>query len=189
MNAMTLPNLITLVRLILVPFVVVSVLDGKWLEATAAFALAGLSDLTDGFVARRFNMRSRLGAVLDPAADKVLLVSTYAVLAYVGTVPWWLAALVIGRDIALVVMIGVAWAWGARFEFRPLMISKINTAAQIIFAFGTVVIHAAGFEESGLIRAGAVITAALTILSAAAYLHRWVVSGRFGGSVDREGAR
>src|SRR5690606_40943267 len=98
---MTLPNLITIARLILVPVVIAMIVAGQWLAAFVLFAIAGVSDAVDGFLARRFGMKSELGAYLDPLADKALLVSIYAGLAVAGVLPAWLAILVIFRDIMI----------------------------------------------------------------------------------------
>ena len=100
---MTIPNLITILRLILVPGVVLAMMQGRWDWAFAGFAVAGASDGVDGFIARRFDQRSRLGGYLDPMADKLLLVSVFVVLGVAGELPLWLVILVVSRD-ALIVL-------------------------------------------------------------------------------------
>src|SRR5690242_17802529 len=99
---MNIPNLITIGRLLLVPFVVAMITREEWGLAFLGFAVAGLSDAIDGFIARRFEMRSELGAYLDPVADKALLVSIYITLAVVGVLPAWLAIVVVSRDLMVV---------------------------------------------------------------------------------------
>jgi cardiolipin synthase len=86
---MTIPNLITVFRLVLVPLVVLMILQGRWGVAFTAFVIAGASDGIDGYIARRFDMRSEFGAIIDPLADKALLVSIYITLALVGVLPDW----------------------------------------------------------------------------------------------------
>ena len=103
------PNLITIGRLVLVPFVVAMIVQKDWDLAFFAFVLAGLSDAVDGFVARRFDLRSDLGAYLDAIADKALLVSIYVTLAIVGVIPSWLAIVVVSRDIMIVGAIELPW--------------------------------------------------------------------------------
>src|SRR4051812_10497510 len=106
---MTLPNLITIARLFLVPFVIVMIVQGEWDAAFVGFAAAGVSDGVDGYIARRFDMRSELGAYLDAIADKALLVSIYVALAVVAVLPSWVAILVVSRDIMIVGAIVLSW--------------------------------------------------------------------------------
>ena len=131
---MTLPNLITIGRLVLVPAVVVMINQGSWATAFALFVLAGISDAADGLIARRYGLRSELGAYLDPLADKALLVSIYVALAVQGVLPGWLAIVVVSRDAMIFAAIVVSWLMHRPVAIRPLLISKLNTAAQIAFA-------------------------------------------------------
>ena len=133
----TLPNLLSICRMGLIPVFVVEVLDGSISRALGVFALAGVSDALDGFIARFWNQKSALGAYLDPMADKLLLMTAYVVLAIPNlhrglVIPVWVTALVITRD---VVIVGVALvlylAVGVR-RFPPSPISKVNTAAQVV---------------------------------------------------------
>ncbi|GJD48873.1 CDP-diacylglycerol--glycerol-3-phosphate 3-phosphatidyltransferase [Methylobacterium crusticola] len=130
---LTLPTLITLARFALVPLVVAAIARGAWGLAFAGFALAGLSDALDGWIARRFAMTSRLGALLDPLADKALVVAVVAALALEGTLPLWFAGLLALRDGLVLAVIALARARGRRLVVRPLAIGKVNTAAQIAF--------------------------------------------------------
>src|SRR5919107_5285177 len=95
---MTIPNIITIGRLILVPIVIVMIMQGRWTAAFVLFVVAGVSDGVDGYIARRFDMRSEFGAYIDPLADKALLVSIYVSLSVVGELPGWLAIVVVSRD-------------------------------------------------------------------------------------------
>ncbi|HRJ69771.1 MAG TPA: CDP-alcohol phosphatidyltransferase family protein [Beijerinckiaceae bacterium] len=131
---MNLANWLTLLRLCLVPLVVLSIIQHWWQIAFLAFAVAGVSDAVDGYVARRFNQVSELGALLDPIADKALLVSIYVTLAIAGAIPAWLTILVVSRDMMIVGAVIVSWILGNPVEIRPIYVSKANTVAQIVFA-------------------------------------------------------
>jgi cardiolipin synthase len=171
---MTIPNLITVFRLILVPVVIVAILQGRWQAAFILFVVAGVSDAVDGFIARRFDMRSEFGAHIDPLADKALLVSIYVTLAVVGTLPSWLAIVVVSRDIMILAAILLSWVMARPVKIRPLMVSKLNTAAQIGFAALVLSTNAFGIEAGAVADAAMIAVAALTIASAAAYLAGWL---------------
>ena len=128
------PNVITVLRLLLVPPVVALILSGERTSALALFLVAGVSDAVDGFLARHFHWRSRLGALLDPLADKLLLLGTFVALAVEGLLPLWLLVAAVLRD---VVILGGAGAYRlliGRVDAEPLIISKINTLLQIMVA-------------------------------------------------------
>src|ERR671920_1487112 len=131
---MTIPNIITIGRLIIVPFVVMMIGQGRWGIAFVLFVVAGISDAVDGFIARRFDMRSEFGAYIDPLADKALLVSIYVTLSIVGIIPSWLAIVVVSRDLMIVAAVLLSWVMARPVEIKPKTISKINTFAQIGFA-------------------------------------------------------
>jgi cardiolipin synthase len=171
---MTLPNLITILRLILVPVVVVMIDQGRWGAAFALFALAGVSDGVDGFIARRFNMRTEFGAYIDPLADKALLVSIYVSLSVAGVLPGWVAIIVVSRDIMIFAAILVSRLMDRPMEIRPLVISKLNTAAQIAFAGLLLGTMAFGMGTSHLLDWGSWFVVVLTVVSAGAYLARWL---------------
>ena len=134
---MSLPNIITIGRIILVPFTIWLMVTGKFHLAFAAFIIAGISDGVDGFIAKRFNQTTRLGAYLDPLADKLLLVSIYLALGFLGTIPSLLVIIVVSRDVMIVGAVILSWVLDKPIEMKPLWISKINTAGQILLA-GTV---------------------------------------------------
>jgi cardiolipin synthase len=171
---MTIPNLITIGRLIIVPLVIVMIMQGRWAGAFVLFAVAGVSDAIDGFIARRFNMRSEFGSYIDPLADKALLVSIYVTLAIVGVLPGWLAIVVVSRDVMIVAAILLSWVMHKPVEIKPLAISKLNTAAQIAFAALVLSTKAFGVDLAGVEDIASVLVAALTMASAAAYLAGWL---------------
>ena len=171
---MSIPNLITLARIILVPAVVWAIISGEMLVAFALFLAAGISDAVDGFLAKRFHMASELGAYLDPLADKALIVSIYVTLGIKEVIPGWLVILVVSRDIMIVGAVMLSWVLGSPVLMKPLLVSKLNTVAQIVFA--CVVLGSLGFgiEAHGLMIVLMVVVAALTLLSVAAYVREWV---------------
>ena len=171
---MTIPNLITIARLIAVPLIVQLIGQESWGLAFTVFVAAGISDAVDGFIARRFDMRSELGAYLDALADKALLVSIYVTLSVTGVLPGWLAILVVSRDLMIISAILVSWLMGRPVAIKPMFVSKLNTGAQIAFAALVLGTKAVILEAPTLYGAGMVLVAALTIVSAAAYLARWM---------------
>ena len=171
---MTIPNLITIARLLLVPLLVVMIGQQRWGLAFGIFLAAGLSDAADGAIARRYNLRSELGAYLDALADKALLVSIYVSLALIAELPGWLAITVVSRDVMIVGAIILSRLMDRPVQIRPLFVSKLNTAAQIAFAAAVLGVKALSLDPGSYIDAAMVVVAALTIVSAAAYLEKWL---------------
>lgn len=130
----TLPNLISTGRILLVPAVVWLMAERRFDLAFWGFAIAGISDGIDGFIARHWNLRSRLGAFLDPLADKLLLVSSFVTLGLLGMLPDWLVILVVARDLLIVGGVLLGWVLGADAEPHPSLVSKANTLCQILLA-------------------------------------------------------
>jgi cardiolipin synthase len=169
-----LPNVITVLRLFLVPVIVWMIVADQLLAAFVVFLFAGLTDAVDGFLARRFNWQTELGAYLDPVADKALLVSVYATLGFFGHLPAWLVILVISRDLLIIGAVMLSWLLGRAVEVRPLRVSKVNTAMQIVLA---VVVLGEGGLAPGWPQIVEVLiwTAGFTTaLSAAIYLVDWM---------------
>ncbi|PZA12192.1 CDP-alcohol phosphatidyltransferase family protein [Rhodopseudomonas palustris] len=171
---MSIPNIITLCRILLVPVIVWAIASNEMAVAFAVFVVAGVSDAIDGFLAKRFNMASELGALLDPLADKALLVSIYVSLGIWGAIPRWLVILVVSRDIMIVGAVLISWVFGKPIPMKPLMVSKLNTVAQVAFAAMVLGALAFGFEPApyDLFLMGAVTV--LTLLSVSLYLVEWM---------------
>lgn len=127
---LTIPNLITILRFVLV----LAMLNMRWDWAFAGFLVAGISDGVDGFIARRFNQHSKLGAYLDPMADKVLLVSVFVVMGFIGQLPLWLVVTMVSRDALIICAVLLSTVMAHPVEMKPLYVSKANTAAQIVLA-------------------------------------------------------
>lgn len=177
----TLPNLITLVRLFAVPLAVWLILQREMALAFWLFVAAGISDAVDGFIAKRFDARSQVGAVLDPVADKALLVSVYVTLGATGFLPSWLVILVVFRDVLIVGGVLTLYVLGQEPAIRPLFVSKANTAMQILLAAAVLLNAAYGVPASGLVTVLLWITAATTLASGVAYVARWVRGGGASG--------
>jgi len=171
---MTIPNIITVFRLVLVPIVIVMILQSEWGWAFALFVIAGVSDGLDGYIARRFDMRSDFGAVIDPLADKALLVSIYITLAVVEMIPSWLAVIVVSRDIMIVMAFMVAWMMARPMQVKPLFVSKANTALQIAFAAFVLGALAFTIDFGIFIDLFTILIVSLTIVTAGAYVVRWL---------------
>ena len=171
---MSIPNLITIARILMVPIVVWAIGSGEMLAAFLLFLAAGVSDAVDGFIAKRFNMTSEIGAYLDPLADKVLIVSIYVSLGITEAIPRWLVILVVSRDLLIVGGIILSWVLGNPIKVKPLMVSKLNTVAQILLA--GLVLAALGFHfDADMARLVLmVLVATLTLLSVGFYLRDWI---------------
>jgi cardiolipin synthase len=146
----------------------------RWLEALAIFLVAGVSDALDGWIARRFDLRSELGAYLDAIADKALLVCDYVTLAIVGELPMALALLVVSRDVMIIGAVILSWLLDRPMRIKPLWISKANTAGQIGLVAAVLASLAFGWPLGVWGIVGQWIVAALTLASLAAYFRRWV---------------
>jgi cardiolipin synthase (CMP-forming) len=170
---LNLPNIITLGRLLSVPLAIWLILSGEYWAAFWTFVFAGVSDAVDGFIAKRFNMRTQIGALLDPVADKALLVSVYVTLGVSGQLPTWLVILVVFRDLMIVGGFVLVQLLVQKIRWEPLIISKINTALQIVLAAFTLARLGFGAGDHGAVMLLVLAVATTTVLSGAAYLVRW----------------
>lgn len=171
---LSIPNILSLARILITPVVIWLIIDGELQLACAAVLAAGLSDALDGFLAKRWKLETEFGAYLDPIADKLLLVSVFVALGIFGELPAWLVILAVSRDVMIVTAILLAYVLGQPMRVKPLFISKANTTAQILLALMT--LADAGFGLGlGIVRFSLVwVTAVLTAISAAAYLRSWL---------------
>ena len=170
----SIPNLITLARILLVPVVIWAITSGEMRIAFLLFFAAGASDAVDGFLAKRFGMATELGAYLDPLADKAMIVSIYVALGIAEAIPRWLVILVVSRDIMIVGAVMLSWLVDKPVALKPLMVSKLNTVAQIMLAL--IVLGALGFNFDAWLAIVMLtaLVAALTLLSIAFYVAEWV---------------
>ncbi len=161
-------------RILLVPVVVWAISSGQFSIAFFLFLGAGASDAVDGFLAKRFNMTTELGAYLDPLADKALIVSIYVALSIAEAIPHWLVILVVSRDIMIVGGVMLSWLLGNPIKVRPLLISKLNTTAQILYAVLILASLGFHFQAEDLRIALMIAVAGLTLLSVAFYVAEWL---------------
>lgn len=174
--AFSLPNLLSLLRMALVPLFIIAITRGAALEALLLFALAGVTDAFDGFIARFWNQQTALGAYLDPAADKLLLTSAYVTLTIEAfnpalTIPLWVTILVIARDVLIVVAVfSLSMAVGIK-SFPPALISKLTTAMQVA-AVVLVLVHLVwpGEPLRTVASVAIYLVAALTVASGLNYI-------------------
>lgn len=175
MQANHIPNTISLFRMLLVPPMVVALLNEYYGAALVLFAVAGVSDALDGYLAKRYGWSSRLGSILDPLADKLLLVSAYLILGWLGELPLWLVLVVVGRDLVIVAG-GVAYHYFiGSYELDPSLLSKLNTLAQIVLILATLVTHSVLNLPAGMIAALVYLVLATTLLSGLSYVWTWGV--------------
>ncbi|HKZ52124.1 MAG TPA: CDP-diacylglycerol--glycerol-3-phosphate 3-phosphatidyltransferase [Candidatus Acidoferrales bacterium] len=169
----TFANQLTLLRLLLIPFFALSILAGNYGWGLGLLVVAGLTDFFDGLLARRLEQRTPLGAMLDPIADKLLLSTSFIVLAVSGAVPWWLSILVLSRDF-LILAVALAITIGAGFRpFPPSLYGKACTTVQILTVFVVLLVEvlpAAGLV--GIKQFLLWLTAALTVASGVHYAYR-----------------
>jgi cardiolipin synthase len=163
-----------LARIILVPVVVWAIASGQLRLAFLLFLVAAISDGVDGFLAKRFGMKTELGAYLDPLADKVLIVSIYVTLGITGVIPLWIVILVVSRDFMIVGAIILSWVVDRPVKIRPHMISKVNTGMQIVFACLVLASFGFAFDAEPVLTLVMVLVAVLTLLSVSLYLAEWI---------------
>jgi cardiolipin synthase len=163
-----------LARILMVPVIVWAIASNQMQIAFSLFLIAGLSDLVDGFLAKRFGMATELGAYLDPLADKAMIVSIYVALGIVDVIPRWLVILVVSRDIMIVAAVILSWLVDKPLKLKPLMVSKLNTVAQVLLALLVLATLSLKIEAGFAIQVLTVIVAILTLLSVAFYVAAWV---------------
>jgi len=176
------PNAICVVRIVLVAPIVWSLVEGRYGLALGLILVAGLSDALDGFLARRFEWRTRLGSLLDPAADKLLMFATYVTLSWLGWVPIWFTAVVVGRDLVIIggslaYQLTVAPVYGS-----PTLASKLNSVLQIAFALLTITHAWQGWPSTVLLQ----VLGAAILLTVAISLTQYVARGLRGHAPPRK---
>jgi cardiolipin synthase (CMP-forming) len=171
------PNLLTMMRLFIIPFLVIEIQDGHYRIAFALFILAGLSDALDGLLARMLSQKTTLGQYLDPIADKLLLSTLFVVLTHVGMIPQYVTVLVFSRDVGILLISTLLYVTGALRDFRPSLFGKLNTLVQIVALIS--VLCQKIFVSAQLARLSDFLVRAIAVLaplSAAQYA--WIVFRR-----------
>jgi cardiolipin synthase len=168
------PNVLTSLRLAAAPAVVVLLLAEHYVAAFGIFVLAGISDAVDGYLAKRFDLTSKLGAYLDPAADKALMLAVFITLTMLGAVPVWLTLIVLAREVLFLLAIGAATAFQAPLTVRPLLIGKLGTALQILYIAVHLGALAFGFNLDSIEPGDAYVLATVIVVSIFSYGTLWL---------------
>ncbi len=168
-----LPNLISIARILLSLPVAYLLLELRFTEALLLFFVAGVSDGLDGFLAKHFGWHSRLGSILDPLADKILLVTSFLCLALVDVIPIWLMMMVFGRDLIIIIGAAAFHYLIGQYEMAPTWISKINTTLQIILVLAVVLSHGVYTLPAELLMWLVYGVSVTTILSGLDYIWIW----------------
>lgn len=167
------PNALTFVRILMIAPFAAALMAKEYRFALVIFFVAAATDALDGFLARHFNWRTRLGAIADPLADKALLITAYLMLVLTGVLPPWLFWLVLGRDI-LIVCGGLAYHYSVgRFDMQPSLPGKFNTLVQILVALAIIILLAGLPMQPWVIEAGVLLVTASAIFSGAHYIGVW----------------
>ncbi len=174
MQAKDIPNLITALRFLMVLPTLLLLLDERYSLALLIFTIAGISDGVDGFLAKRYGWTSRLGAIMDPLADKLLLGTTFIALAWLGDLPVWLVAAIIIRD-TVIVSGGLAYHFLiGHYEMAPSLISKLTTFSQIMLVVIVLAVYGGLFSMPPQLLDGLEIAVlVLTLGSGASYVWSW----------------
>lgn len=170
------PNLLTLLRMLLTVPLAWLLRDGRYDAALTIALVAGFSDALDGYLAKRFSWQSRLGGLLDPVADKLLLVACFVGLAGTGALPWWLAAVVIGRDVIIVSGAVAYHNLVGPLKAEPSQLSKLTTVLQIVLVLATLLHLSRFFEWPHWFNQALIAAVTLsTLASGIDYVLRWSV--------------
>ena len=180
MSLRWLPNAISLMRIALILPILVLFVNDEFGWALGLFLLAGLSDGIDGYVAKRYNWHSRLGAFLDPAGDKLLVAWSYGTLAYLGHIPVWLAVIVILRDVIIVAGSFIYHSIVRRLEGEPTRISKLNTGLEIVYLVFVMSEAGYGWPDSITLTVLGASVLVTVVISGYDYVSNWIRSARSG---------
>ncbi len=178
MRLRDIPNLLCILRMFLAAPVAWMILEGRYGPALALFFVAGFTDGLDGFLAKRFRWQSELGGMLDPIADKLLIFSAFVCLWVVGAVPLWLLAVVVGRDVVIVSGAVAYRTLVGPFEASPTLISKLNSAVQLLFVLLTLLHLAFGQPPQPVLTGLALVILLTTVISGMDYVFSWARRAR-----------
>ena len=141
---MNIANFITVIRLLITPFIIWLILSSYYKLSFIFFILSGFSDAIDGLIAKKFNQITVLGSYLDPLADKILIVSSILVLGFIGIIPSWLLILIVSRDLAILGAVVISWLMESDLKIRPIFSSKLNTLLQFLY-IGLILLNLSNF--------------------------------------------
>ncbi len=165
------PNLLTLARIGLVPWLVVLLQEQQYGWSLAVFVIAGVTDGLDGYIAKRFNASTYLGAILDPIADKTLLVTSYIMLSVLEIIPFWLMVVVVFRDIVIIGGNLLMVLFFSTMEMKPLAISKLNTVVQIFYIVLVLASLSFGLAYASFINLVGISVAITSVVSGLGYVY------------------
>jgi cardiolipin synthase len=168
-----LPNAITLLRAVLIPVIAFLLLRRDYDGALLLFVVCALSDFVDGWLARAFELRTRFGAIADPLADKLTMLSVTLLLAWQGWLPWWFALLVAARDIVIVAGAVAYHVRVGQVEMAPTLLSKLNTALEFLFLAGVLATAAELLADGSWLQIVLWCTTATILLSGTHYVVAW----------------
>lgn len=173
---MNIPNALTVMRIIFVPVIVILLMQGEFFKALIVFALSGISDGLDGFLARILNQQTELGAYLDPIADKALIISCFVTLSVKQIIPGWLSVIVVSRDCIILLGVAVLAIMSVSFKIRPTIISKMTTVLQLLTVFLVLAVHSLSLQGDlkAVLWGFYVVTAILTIASGLDYIFKGI---------------
>ncbi len=174
MSLSWLPNALSVARILLVAPAVYLLFIEAYLATLVLFAVAGISDGVDGWLAKRFGWASELGAILDASADKLLVAAMFIALGIKGLVPWWLVGLIFLRDLCIVAATWINRQRIRNYEVRPFFTSKVNTAVQIGFVLLVIADAEWNFLAPELMGAAITVSALAVLISGLHYLHAWM---------------
>ena len=169
------PNIITIIRVVLLVPLLMTLLDRNYQAAFYIFTVAGLSDGVDGFLARKFDWTTKFGSMLDPAADKLLMLISFVTLAKLGHLPWVLVAILVGRDLVIVCGVLAVYIAVRQVEFDPSRMSKWNTVLQISLVFLVLFEQAYYTLPQGLILSLMLVVMASSLISLVMYMWIWTL--------------
>ena len=168
------PNLICLLRIVLILPLVIAMREGQQERIIVLFTIAAVSDGLDGYLAKRFGWTSDLGRVLDPVADKLLLVTVFITAAWLDIAPWWLTAAAVMRDLVIGFGAIIYRLWLGPLNGRPTVISKVNTTLQLVYLLAVVIASATGFPPREMLDAMAIVLLVTIVASGADYVSRYL---------------
>jgi len=175
--AKQIPNILTVIRILLIAPFATFVHTQQYTEALVIFFVAGLSDGVDGFLARQFNWKSRFGAIADPLADKLLLMTAYVMLAWTEQIPLWLALLILGRDFGILLGALVYHFCISHYDIQPSWLGKTCTVLQIVYVLAVMLTLAEIPMPDFVIQGGVWLVAAITMVSGVHYVGVWTSKG------------
>ena len=172
MNKKHIPNVISILRIVLVVPIGYFLWQQNYLTALFLFLIGGLSDGLDGFLARRYKWETELGVILDPMGDKLMMLTAYLLLGWHNLLAWWLVSLVIFRDLIIVLGTLLYRKFIGEAKLKPLFISKLNTACQILLVLLVMLSQVFNFNEL-IIDSIFWLVVVTTIMSGYAYINEW----------------